>query len=137
MERGINEIIEIVRGKQKVMNDILALTKEIQESFGENESERAELALDHRMEKILEAQECDERIEEIFDYMDIGEALRITRIMRLQTAHMSLTTQEKILLELYTSMKATVDLAIAIDKEISTKIAGRQSIYAQRHTEIT
>ncbi len=83
MERGINEIIEIVRGKQKVMNDILALTKEIQESFGENESERAELALDHRMEKILEAQECDERIEEIFDYMDIGEALRITRIMRL------------------------------------------------------
>ena len=88
MDKGITEIIGVVRTKQKIMGEVLVLTKEIQEAFQNNDAQAAELALDMRMEKILEAQECDERIEAIFDFMRIDQALRITKIMRLQCGRM-------------------------------------------------
>ena len=136
MDKGITEIIGVVRTKQKIMGEVLALTKEIQEAFQNNDAQAAELALDMRMEKILEAQECDERIEAIFDFMRIDQALRITKIMRLQCGRMELTLHEKVLFDLYSNMKSIVDRSIEIDKEISKRIGGRQSIYMQKFTDI-
>ena len=38
MDKGITEIIGVVRTKQKIMGEVLALTKEIQEAFQNNDA---------------------------------------------------------------------------------------------------
>lgn len=129
MDNTIAQIIEHVREKQLALDNVLRITKEIEERFGNNDAPGAEMALDLRMEEILSAQACDEEIELIFDKMDIAKALRMGKIVKLQVADMELSEDEQQLYNLYKNIKSIVDRTIEIDKRLSKKIGGASSLY--------
>ncbi|MDO4710926.1 MAG: hypothetical protein Q4A75_03030 [Peptostreptococcaceae bacterium] len=129
MNREIEQILDHVRKKQLALTNIFRITKEVEECFRNNDTVGADHALDLRMEEILSAQECDEEIEQIFDRMDTTEALRLTKIMRLQAWDIHLKAEEKTLFEIYTNIKTIVDKTIEIDRKMSRRIGGYASVY--------
>lgn len=130
MDNSLSEVIEFVRQKQMALENVLRITKEIEERFGNNDTPGAEMALDLRMEEILSAQSYDEEIEMIFDAMSIDRALRMTKIIRLQTQDLELTEDEQQLYNMYKNIKSIVDRTIEIDRRLSKKIGGSSSFYA-------
>lgn len=132
MAEKLNEILKHAKTKQIAMEQILGITREIEERFATNDSPGAQLALDMRMEEILIAQSCDEAIELILDAMPIEDVQRITKIIKLQTKDMELKPEETLLMNTYSSIKTAVDRAIEVDQRISTKIGGTASYYAQK-----
>lgn len=136
MEKSLGEIMDHVRKKQLVLTNIFRITKEIEDCFKNNDAAGADHGLDLRMEEILAAQECDENIARVFDMMDTTKALRLTKIMRLQTWDIRLQEEEKILFDMYTNIKSIVDKTIEIDKRMSQKIGGEASVYNNKTEEL-
>lgn len=132
MEKELSQILVHVRKKQLLLGNIFRITKNMEECFNNNDVEGAELALDLRMEEILNAQDCDEEIEKIFDTMDTADALHLTQIMKLLVKDMELTEEERILYELYRNIKSTVDKIIEIDSNLSRRIGGESSMYNKK-----
>lgn len=129
MDNTITQIIEHVREKQLALENVLRITKEIEERFSNNDAPGAEMALDLRMEEILSAQASDEEIELIFDKMDIAKALRMGKIVKLQVSDMELSEDEQQLYNLYKNIKSIVERTIEIDKRLSKKMGGASSLY--------
>lgn len=136
MEKSLGEIMDHVRKKQLVLTNIFRITKEIEDCFKSNDAAGADHRLDLRMEEILAAQECDENIARILDMMDTTEALRLTKIMRLQTRDIHLQGNEKVLFDMYTNIKSIVDKTIEIDQRMSQKIGGEASVYNSKTEEL-
>ena len=128
MNRELLELTLILRKKYNKFNEILDITKQLQEVVNRNDMESVKIIMRMRRDAMLEVEEIDYKITHMKDSMSPTALEEAKRQMSMDfTKTTEKKSMEKIhedekLREVYLALNKTIQRVIAIDDILSAKI---------------
>lgn len=133
MEREmLKEIVKRAGRKYSLMNEIYTNTSELGQALSKNDSVSIQLLLEMRQESIDKFEDCEKELNILIGSLKPEEQDLLEQMMRgEETADTGEETksEERLLVELSRNLRQQVKKTVELDRQISLRIAGKDSFY--------
>lgn len=133
MEREmLKEIVKRAGRKYSLMNEIYTNTSELGQALSKNDSVSIQLLLEMRQESIDKFEDCEKELNILMASLKPEEQHLLEQMLRgEETTDTGEETkaEEQLLVELSRNLRQQVKKTVELDRQISLRIAGKDSFY--------
>lgn len=129
-EQGIYvEIMKKLQRKYGSLNEIQKTTQEMQDALSRNDRVSMEMLISMRQEEIERAADCDRDIRYLLSILEPDKRERVRGWLNEGTAKEADGFEAVKISEIASSVKKVLERTIQVDKQMSQRVAGKDSYY--------